>query len=311
MSNAALTWALSIAVERSSDKFILVCLANRADDDGIAFPSQKSLSADTALNRKTVMVGLARLIDAGLIADTGNRKGTTGRIPVLRLIVGAIPTPHPKTPRPTPPTNRIVPQAAPLNAVTVPNLPVSMVPNLPTNGPVFTDQWSQNYLPMVPNLPGNGPKTGTRNPKEPTLNPKGNHTEPKTRARQTSDAQRIWNEICGSAGLPKVIGFGAQREAAFNRVFKSHLEGDIERWRQCCQQIAESEFLTGGTFSMSIDWTLKPANMTKILEGNYRNRQTKPINGRCLDPYNLILNGTSSHEPPDYFDADPGSWSAA
>lgn len=94
MSNAALAWAFSCNVSRSSDKFILVALANYADDMGICYPSQTKLVGDTALDRKTIIAGLRRLSDVGLIADTGARKGVTGQIVIYRLIGVAGPVSH-------------------------------------------------------------------------------------------------------------------------------------------------------------------------------------------------------------------------
>lgn len=86
MSNAAITHAFSTPIDRSSDKFIFVALANYADDSGICYPSQTKLIGDTSLDRKTVISGIQRLCDRGLIVDTGHRKGATGQIIVYRIL---------------------------------------------------------------------------------------------------------------------------------------------------------------------------------------------------------------------------------
>jgi len=85
MSIHAISWVMKLDVARSSEKFLLVCLANYADESGIAYPSITTLCRDTAQDRKTIMSNLLRLIDVGLLEDTGRRVGDTGSIPVYRL----------------------------------------------------------------------------------------------------------------------------------------------------------------------------------------------------------------------------------
>lgn len=94
MSNSALSWAFSAKVDRSTDKFVLVALANYSDDMGISYPSQARLVADTTLDRKTVISAIARLQDAGLIVDTEYRKGGTNQVIVYRLVGISAPVRH-------------------------------------------------------------------------------------------------------------------------------------------------------------------------------------------------------------------------
>ncbi len=86
MSLPAISWALEQPI-KSSEKFVLVCLANRVNKKSVdtCFPSIAQLVSDTGQNRKTVIRGLQALLAAGLIADTGKRKGATQQIPVYRL----------------------------------------------------------------------------------------------------------------------------------------------------------------------------------------------------------------------------------
>lgn len=60
-------WAWRQDGVRSSDKFVLLSLADRADETHRCYPSVQRLSADTLLDRKTVLVALARLESAGLL----------------------------------------------------------------------------------------------------------------------------------------------------------------------------------------------------------------------------------------------------
>lgn len=86
MSVEAITWALRQPVRPSSTKFVLVVLANCASGDTfLAYPSTQYLADATGQDRKTVVLSLAKLRDAGLIEDTGKRAGTTRQVVVYRL----------------------------------------------------------------------------------------------------------------------------------------------------------------------------------------------------------------------------------
>lgn len=91
MSNEALNWAMPIQLEKSSWKFVLVCMANRVRSEALCFQSVAQLVEDTCLDRKTVLTAIAKLCEAGLIADTGERIGSTKQIVVYKLAVGNSP----------------------------------------------------------------------------------------------------------------------------------------------------------------------------------------------------------------------------
>lgn len=89
MSVEHITWALRQPVSQSSAKFVLVVLANCASaDTGVAYPSIAYLSQSTGQDRKTVVRNLARLVEWGLIEDTGRRVGVTKQIVVYRVLSG-------------------------------------------------------------------------------------------------------------------------------------------------------------------------------------------------------------------------------
>lgn len=85
MSVEAITWALNLKVERSTAKFVLVALANCANNDMICWPSIQYLSDATCQDRKTVLENIKRLKEAGYIADTGMRQGRGGQVIVYQL----------------------------------------------------------------------------------------------------------------------------------------------------------------------------------------------------------------------------------
>jgi hypothetical protein len=85
-------------------------------------------------------------------------------------------------------------------------------------------------------------------------------------------AIRAWNLLSERTGLKQV------RDATDNRrrAWEKHFSKDITRWHQILGEIEASEFLQGSTgWKVTFDWILKPANATKLVEGNYENKKPK------------------------------------
>ncbi|WP_288935089.1 hypothetical protein [uncultured Sphingomonas sp.] len=68
--------------------------------------------------------------------------------------------------------------------------------------------------------------------------------------------------------------------------------GGIERWHEVLARIRGSPFLRGDTarsgFVAEIDWLLKPANLLKVMEGNYDERSPANVSGRPRIPASPI-----------------------
>lgn len=92
MSLDATRWAWTVKIpdnkecKKSNKRLVLLSLADRAAEDHTCFPSAKRLVADTCLDRKTVLAVISELITDGLLKDTGERKGVTKQVRVLKLI---------------------------------------------------------------------------------------------------------------------------------------------------------------------------------------------------------------------------------
>jgi hypothetical protein len=71
----------------SSAKFVLAVMADQTTSD-LVFMAVETLAKATSQDRKTVIANIARLIEWGLLEDTGERRGKTGQIPVYRLLMG-------------------------------------------------------------------------------------------------------------------------------------------------------------------------------------------------------------------------------
>lgn len=147
MSIDATRWAWTAPVNNSSQRLVLLSLADRAGEEHTAWPSMERLASDTVLNLKTVKKVVTELIELGLILDTGKRTGPTGRVRILEL-VGVQSREQTKN-------------WAHSNK---PNIGSIKDNNEPKNGTIKQTQ-KRGYSPdlMNPILDGNEPKNGTLN----------------------------------------------------------------------------------------------------------------------------------------------------
>lgn len=67
MSWEALYYATKKRAGKSSDKLVLLMLANLSDDDGFSFPSHAYLARVTEMSERSVQRSLDRLVEGGLI----------------------------------------------------------------------------------------------------------------------------------------------------------------------------------------------------------------------------------------------------
>lgn len=132
MSIDAMRWAWSAEVQKSTERLVLLSLADRADEQNKCYPSMERVAKDTLLDIKTVKKVISDLIEKGFILDTGERKGLTQKVRVLQLVCVK---------------NRENQQE-----------------NEPKNGTVKqTQKRNDSKNGMNPNLPTNEPKNGTLN----------------------------------------------------------------------------------------------------------------------------------------------------
>lgn len=102
MSNLALNWAWKVHGISSTAKFVLVALADRANQSNKAWPSIGDIEDRTGLSERAVQKALRQLVRAGLIQIEGRRSRTN--IYWLKLDAGGAPdaphTPHEVHPNP-------------------------------------------------------------------------------------------------------------------------------------------------------------------------------------------------------------------
>jgi pyocin large subunit-like protein len=79
-----MSWAIRQRLE-PSPRLVLLALADRADKQGLAWPSVAWLAEFCGFHRTTVMREMVRLVRLALIEDSGQRKGVTHRVKVWQL----------------------------------------------------------------------------------------------------------------------------------------------------------------------------------------------------------------------------------
>ncbi|WP_339623688.1 hypothetical protein [Eubacterium sp.] len=110
----------------------------------------------------------------------------------------------------------------------------------------------------------------------------GDAPEPAT--RETVQYKKIadyWNSVCTE--LPKVQAMNDNRKKAIRARVKEHGEATV---LQVIALVKQSDFLcgrTGNDWNASFDWTMKPTNFVKVLEGNYANKAASPATGPVRD----------------------------
>jgi DNA-binding transcriptional MocR family regulator len=75
VSVQAISWAFSVpGIDDTYEAFVLVALANYADDYGVAFPSVSTLASECRCSTRKVKYALAALEERGLIQGISRRR---------------------------------------------------------------------------------------------------------------------------------------------------------------------------------------------------------------------------------------------
>ena len=103
----------------------------------------------------------------------------------------------------------------------------------------------------------------------------GDYTPPKPERTDYQGVLDAYHECCPS--FPAVIKLTETRKRAIKARLKDYGLNEIKR---AFSLAGQSDFLKGSSgWQASFDWLMKPANMTKVLEGNYTNRAS-PAGGK-------------------------------
>lgn len=136
---------LSKTTKRSAKRLVLLALADRANKENMCFPSIARVVKDTGMDRKTVMNTINDLIQLGLVSDTGERKGGTNQVRVLKINAdkqGSYPQDDKNVPN----------KQCEISEETVVNLPINGV-EFPSNGGKFgTQNLKESFIKSKINL---------------------------------------------------------------------------------------------------------------------------------------------------------------
>ena len=101
------------------------------------------------------------------------------------------------------------------------------------------------------------------------------YTPPKPERTDYQGVLDAYHECCPS--FPAVIKLTEIRKRAIKARLKDY---GLEEIKRAFSLAGQSDFLKGSSgWQASFDWLMKPANMTKVLEGNYTNRAS-PAGGK-------------------------------
>ena len=157
---------LSKTTKRSAKRLVLLALADRANNENVCFPSIARVVKDTEMDRKTVMNTINDLIALGLVSDTGDRKGGTNQVRVLKINVDK---------------QESYPQEHQLSSNKQCQISKETVVNLPINGVEF---------------PNNSGKFGTQNLKEPLIKSKINLKSEKALKFNENEIKSEADDLC-------------------------------------------------------------------------------------------------------------------
>ena len=267
MSLDATRWAWEQQGLKSTEKLVLLAIADRAGEAMTAHPSVQRLELDTCLNRKTIIHALDALEARGLLMDTEQRVGRTRKVKVY-LLVGV----NERHNGPNIGTfeqyqNRDSSKNGTVKGETVPNLPA----NSTENG---TPKQSQKRY---------SESTTGESTKEPTPKPPAGASGPSdenSSDKVKPDYQGVvdaYNEILGVI-LPEVKIINDNRRKLIrarwrSRYGKQSRGDDLDFWRRYFGYVLRSKPLCGlkdgFTWNANFDWLMNETNMAKVIEGNY------------------------------------------
>lgn len=278
MSSKALAWALEQEVRPASAKLLLIVMADVANHTTREiFTSIAYLEDATSLNRKTIFPAIEKLVELGIIEDTGRRTGKTNQIKIYRLTM----EPVPKT--------------------------------VPISGQYETDPI---FPAKSPDFSGKSPDIGTRNLEtnlEDGLYPSLASQElPLGDVKPEALVEfvdRRWGEICASnPGIAKIRKIDPGLAKTIDDRGRMHArdgETPMQVWDAALKNVETSAFLCGrappgkgrdSPFRLSIGWMSKASNFREILGGRYNAERSPGIideaTGRRLGPTDQALRGS-------------------
>ena len=128
-----------------------------------------------------------------------------------------------------------------------------------------TDEYTDEYTD------GTQTNTQTEHARHTNNNDNNDNNENNENKHICQSVLDMYNSICVS--LPKAVKLNNARRTAIKARLKMYSIDDFEKMFTLAE---ESDFLKGNNdqgWKASLDWMIKDSNMTKVLEGQYQNRE--------------------------------------
>jgi hypothetical protein len=309
MSNDAIRWAFGLDLP-STRKFVLVALADHANDADLAFPGIVKLMAKTSLKERTVQASLSDLEADGIISTTSRRGGrasaSDGKATTYRLNRSAKGASDCKgadgdgqgcsslQARVQMATRKGADDCVHIDnpqALTLKNNPQEEPSSVPPLRVAIEDDQT-NLFPV--NQPSTGGVQSSAAPSQQPPPPAQAEQPPKrppgraaalAKSDPTDEAVATWNRLCGSR-LATVATISNQRRRVFAARFRDSLGGSLATWEIVCRVIVADEFMTGGGdrgWTADFDWVLRPGRITRVLESQSAKRSPpRPVAGGAM-----------------------------
>lgn len=237
MSFKVTNWVWARSESRNGARLVMLALADRASDDGWAWPSIDDLAERTNLSPRAVQKGIANLVEIGeLEVEGGGGRHRSNRY-------------------------RIIPKPRTLDGVT---------DGKPRTSDGVSVAETPNFAPETPNFEAETPNFATRNPvqsspeplEEPTTEPSRNHP-PAPAAEQPAGEQlttKWWEQYGRTTAQNKRTIRRAIDEALTNGVDATELWMALDRLGDLSKPV------TGGTLQFALSEIRKANQSSNVLQ---------------------------------------------
>lgn len=276
MSVEALAWAIDLKIP-PTQKLVLICLANYADENGVCWPGQKKLADKTGLTDRTVRTQLSCMEKAGLFTRRQRRRENMTRTSDEYTL-----------------------------CINRKDFPVGNRKGFPVGGDRgVADTPEDTVIAEKKGQPENASGTNQDNsdlPENddtshrkgfPGIEPSEEPSEEKPGKKKSgpiAEAVEIYEAICVPAGLSPIANITEARRKGINARLD---DGGFKDWTLACQAAARSPWWRGEReptdgrkkFRGNIDALIRPSNFSKLLEGFYPAEEPRKPNQE-YDPRN-------------------------
>lgn len=235
----ALAWALPL---KSTDKLVLLALADWSNDDGLCWPSMRQLADKSGLTDRAVRAAIGRLCSGGDDAHLSRRevigKGVKYKVHPGGRNPGTSFPPERRSPR-----KEIPPEG---------NSPRNDIPKTPERRSANTS--GTTNTPSVASQPSGDSVDAAVDP------------SPRLRPEHVVEA---WNDTAARCGLPRIVKLTPQRR---KQLLARLRQNTIEEFTEAILAIERSSFLRGANdrgWRADFDFLLQPKSFTKLIEGSY------------------------------------------